>query len=104
MLVVKIEIWPLGDERGAKEICRGYIANDGKMSAQTGSVYGSYDAKFMQSSQFDPGKVWRKGRAERIHRSLRGPWDILYSCLRSAGLDKRNPEANPREEKSKDGR
>jgi len=43
----------------------------------------------MQSWQFDPTKVWRKGKA-KIHRDKQGIWDILYQVLSTAGLEKRN--------------
>lgn len=93
MLVVKVELWPGG--RGgehAKELCRAYISNDGKTSNATSGEYGAYDAKFMQSTQYNPDKVWKKGRVDKMHRKRRGVWDILYVALRSAGMGKRNPE------------
>jgi hypothetical protein len=33
MIVLKLELWPLGDETRAREIGRTYIANDGQASA-----------------------------------------------------------------------
>ena len=92
MLVVKVEMWPKGHESKAHEICRAFIANDGKTSRETEGEYGSYNARFMQSVRFNPKKVWRTGRVEKIHRSKRGVWDILFACLRSAGLGHRNKE------------
>jgi hypothetical protein len=93
VIVVKCELWPMGDESNARELTRAYISNDNKTSAQTQGTHGSYDARFMQSVHFNPKKVWKAGRAENIHRTKCGVWDILYVCLRSAGLDKRNPVA-----------
>ncbi|EMO53950.1 hypothetical protein [Leptospira noguchii] len=90
MLVVKIEIWPGGDESKKREHSRAYIANDGKTTLETKGAYGSYDAKFMQSENFNPKKVWKSSKAERIHRKLRGVWDILYVALRNAGMEQRN--------------
>lgn len=90
MLVIKIELWPFGNEKKSKEICRAYIANDGITSSETDGEYGSYNAQFMQSDRYDPKKIWRIGHAENIHRRKRGPWDILYLCLRSIGMEKRN--------------
>ena len=92
MLVVKIEMWPSGDESKAYEYARAYVSNDCLTTIKTRGVYGSYTVKFMQSHKYNPKKVWKKGRAERIHRSKRGIWDVLYVALRSAGLEKRNPE------------
>jgi hypothetical protein len=91
MIVVKVELWPMGNEEKAKELSRAYIANDYETSKKTKGEYGSYDAKFMQSILFNPKKIWKKGRAENVHRKKRGVWDIIYLCLKSAGMDKRNP-------------
>ncbi|MCL8267287.1 hypothetical protein M9Y82_11625 [Leptospira weilii] len=92
MIVIKVEIWPNGDETKAREHSRAYIANDEKTTIETKGTFGSYNAKFMQSEYFDPKKIWKKSRVERIHRQLRGVWDILYVALQNAGLDKRNPK------------
>ncbi|MBM9499722.1 hypothetical protein JWG44_05585 [Leptospira sp. 201903071] len=91
MIVVKIEIWPNGDESKKREHSRAYIANDRTTTEATKGAYGSYDARFMQSEAFNPKKVWKSARADRIHRKLRGAWDILYVALRNAGLEERNP-------------
>lgn len=90
MIVVKVEIWPKGDEKSARELTRAYIANDVVTSIRTKGSYGSYNADFMQSAQFNPKKVWKKGRAENVHRTKRGVWDIIYLCLKSIGMEKRN--------------
>jgi hypothetical protein len=90
MIVVKVEMWPLGNEKKAQELSRAYISNDGVTSRETGGAFGSYDARFMQSIYFDPKKVWKKGRAECVHRARRGVWDILYLCLKSIGMEGRN--------------
>lgn len=80
----------MGDESKSKELSRAYIANDLKTSHKTNGEYGSYDAKFMQSIFFNPKKIWKVGRAENVHRKKRGVWDILYLCLKSIGMEKRN--------------
>ncbi|PJZ51592.1 hypothetical protein [Leptospira adleri] len=90
MIVVKVEIWPNGDETKKREHSCAYIANDRKTTEATKGAYGSYDAKFMQSEDFNPKKVWKSSRAEGIHRKLRGVWDIIYVALRNAGLEERN--------------
>ncbi|EKR46034.1 hypothetical protein LEP1GSC151_2766 [Leptospira interrogans serovar Grippotyphosa str. LT2186] len=91
MIVVKIEIWKDGDPTKVREHSRAYISNDRTTTEVTNGALGSYDARFMQSEHFDPKKIWKRSRAERIHRKARGVWDILYVALRNAGLDKRNP-------------
>jgi hypothetical protein len=39
MLVVKVEIWPYGQEQDAKELGRLYIANDGKALGKENQSY-----------------------------------------------------------------
>lgn len=90
MIVIKVEMCPLGDEDKSFEMARAYISNDYETSAKTDGKYGSYNAKFMQSVQFNPKKVWKRGKAKNIHRKKRGVWDILYCCLRSIGMEERN--------------
>ena len=91
MLVLKIEMWPNGDESKAYEHSRAYISNDARTTLKTRGTHGSYTVRFMQSCRYNPKKVWKQGRAENIHRTRRGLWDILYVALRSIGMEKRNP-------------
>jgi hypothetical protein len=99
MIVIKVIMWPMGDESREREIARAYISNDYKTSRNTSGKLGSYNAKFMQSQQYDPKKIWKEGRAENINREKRGVWDILYLCLKSIGMDLRNklPDADKQE-------
>jgi len=92
MLVIKIEMWPNGDESKAYEHSRAYIVNDCKTYILSKGALGSYDVRFMQSCRFNPKRTWKIGRAENIHRTRRGLWDILYVALRSIGMEKRNPK------------
>ncbi len=81
MLVVRIELWPFGDEDAKLTLGVGYIANDG-----TGNHYtGNYNFKLMKSPEYakTPG-VWKKGRVERFPRVSHGPWDLLYRALRAS--------------------
>lgn len=81
---------PKGNRDRSYEIARAYISNDLNTSLETKGKYGSYMARFMQSKQFNPNKVWKEGTAEMVHRTKRGVWDILYLCLKSIGMEKRN--------------
>ena len=90
MLRITVEIFPKGDESKRSVICIADIWNTGLTSLKTDGVYGDYEARFMQSVSYNPKKVWKKGFAKKIHRKNRGVWDILYLCLKNAGLDKRN--------------
>lgn len=85
MLVVKIELWPKGDEGAAREVGRLHITNDG-----TGDlVVGNYRAELLKSAEYAkrPG-VWRRGRVESFPRRRLGPYDLLFRALRSAVGDR----------------
>ncbi|EKR34376.1 hypothetical protein LEP1GSC096_0054 [Leptospira interrogans serovar Hebdomadis str. R499] len=43
VIVIKVEIWPNGDESKAREHSRAYIANDGKTVKETKGAYESTD-------------------------------------------------------------
>ena len=90
MIRVTVEIIPQGDESRKRTHCIAEISNTGKEVWETKGTYGSYTAKFYQNEKFKPSKIWRTGRVEHMHRSMRGAWDILFCCLYSAGLFDRN--------------
>jgi hypothetical protein len=86
MIVVKIELWPFGDESRAREIGRAEIWNDGSGSITTGN----YHAKLLKSPKYATSKgVWKKGRVENFPRLKLGPYDLLLQILESA-IGKRN--------------
>lgn len=87
MIVIKIELWPYGIEDKAREISRAYIVNDIETSHRTKGKFKSYNASFLKPNA---QKVWKKGKADKVHRTKKNVWDILYLCLRSAGMERRN--------------
>lgn len=78
MIVVKVELWPHGDARKAKELTRMAIAND----ASGDSLYGNYDVVVHNNQQFRKG-VWRTGQVKGHDRSI-SPWYLVRSALDSA--------------------
>ena len=91
MLVVKIEIWPFGQESKKRELGRMSIANDGTGGVQTGN----YNAKIFKSMEYSEKalstSVWKKGRVEDFPRLRLGPWDLLLRSL-FVCIGKRNKE------------
>lgn len=88
MIVIKVEMWPLGDESKAYEIGRGVIANDGTGTDERGN----YDVRLLKSDVYAkrPG-VWKKGRVEGFPRRVLGPWDLLFRALRACVADRNRP-------------
>lgn len=87
MVVIKIELWPLGNETKATELCRAHIIND-----CTGTTnIGNYIVRLMKRK--NTAEIWRSGRIEgfpRLAESGLGEWDLLYRALRALVGD-RNP-------------
>jgi hypothetical protein len=85
VLVIRIEMWPLGDESRKRELGVAHIINDG-----TGDLkYGDYKVKLFKSPEYakTPG-VWKSGQVLHFPRERLGPWDLLYRALRSAISDR----------------
>lgn len=91
MIVVRIEMWPKGDQSKARLLGEGRICNEGGTAE-----LGEYSVNLLRSPEYakptNVGKSWRKGRIERFPRLKLGPWDLLLRGLVSA-IGKRNPGA-----------
>ena len=82
MLVLKLEIWPRGDEDRAKEIGRTYITNDGSGSTRRGN----YDACVCRRGTRRPppgGTFTREGRVEMYPRRSYNVWRLIIRALLS---------------------
>lgn len=77
MIVVKVEIWPFGEESEAKEIGRMKIANDGTGSLGLGNYFFTINP---QTDNEVRGEV-------RNHQRQRGVWVLLQKCLSSVKED-----------------
>lgn len=78
MIVVRIEMWPHGDERLKREIGAAMITNQGTGTRDAGN----YTVRLMKSAEYarSPG-VWKRGEVEGFPRLRLGPWDLLYRAL-----------------------
>lgn len=77
MVVVKIELWPRGDESRKIHLGTATITNDGKGTVLKG------DYKVKLSKWGRPKVAWKVGEVKNFPRTTRGPWDLLYCALRS---------------------
>lgn len=85
MIVIRIEMWPQGDESRKRTLGVGHITNTGAQTLFTGATHGDYDVTLFKSPEYakSPG-VWKKGTVKRFPRSRLGPWDLLLQALVSA--------------------
>lgn len=80
MIVIKVELWPLGDRRRARELARMAIWNRGVARGELYS-YGVAIAKAASHGAKSHG-VWRSGTVEYPRGSKRvGVWDLLRAGL-----------------------
>ena len=83
MIVIKAEMWPLGDESRKYEIGSAKIINDAYGSIDIGA----YNYQFcggVAGREDLLSKIWKKGHIDKFPRRERGLWDLLYLCLKSA--------------------
>lgn len=76
MIVIRVEIWPLGDESHKREWGRIHITNDGTGTRESGN----YKVRIFKK---DNRSIWKEGRVEgypRLSKAL-GPHDLLLWCL-----------------------
>jgi hypothetical protein len=77
VIVVRVELWPLGDESRKRSLGTAFIVNDGTGTA----AHGNYKVALMKMK--DATQPWRLGRVQRWNR--RGsPWDLLTRAIVSA--------------------
>lgn len=77
MIVVKIELWPLGDEGRKRSLGVAFIINDGSGTER----FGNY--RVMLSKMKDATQPYRLARVRGWAR--RGsPWNLLALCIRVA--------------------
>lgn len=92
MIVVRIEMWPKGDESRAREIGRTYIYNAGGSLTK-----GDYEVRVCRKNRFEhvPRKVLsgegftRTGRVEGYPRLAYNVWRLVLRALRAAFPEER---------------
>lgn len=87
MIVIKMELWPGGDEGHAIDLGRCVIGNDVVRSLESGLTLGDYDVRIEKGEMYSrrPGDVWKKGHVTGFKRSSRqvGPWELLFHALKN---------------------
>lgn len=76
MIVIKVEIWPFGDEKKGREIGRLHIVNDG---TQTGTDIGDYDV-FAGHPETHRDDAFEQARVEG-HQRAKGIWPLLKRAV-----------------------
>lgn len=88
MLVIKIELWPFGQESKKRELGRAHIIND-----STGTLeIGNYKVILFKSEEYsknNAGKVYKKGEVLSFNRLTESPWQLLKLALDNV-LNKKN--------------
>jgi len=80
MIVVKIEMWPLGFESKARELGRMYITNDGTGHEKRGN----YNVAVCRKGSTDKKSPLRTGRVEDYPRLSYNVWRLILRALRSS--------------------
>ena len=75
MLVVKIELWPYGNENEKEELGRMEIINDGSGTLRRGN----YDVRVCRKDNYD--KYVREGRVEGYARKSYSVWELVKRSL-----------------------
>lgn len=80
MIVVKIELWPLGNANKAREIGRVEIANDGSGT----KTHGNYLVNLLHAGIYwgKPG-VWKRGKVTK-HPRMQSPYHLVLKAIKSA--------------------
>ena len=73
MLVIKIELWPRGDESRKKVIGHARIINDGSGNL----TRGNYICQFWGKTK----RMWREVDVKHFPRQSYGPWILLKRAL-----------------------
>jgi len=106
MIVIKVEMWPGGDESRAQEFARAEINNTVRTTVQSSGDLGDYEVRLwggVYGGHYWPkGNTWRTGNVQGFNRTTRGLWDLLFCALRNiVGERNRLTTTKTREELNK---
>lgn len=93
MLVIKLELWPAGNEAKARVIGTAVITNQVAATVASGGELGDYECELRGGTATgNPEYLWKRVSLQGFNRKTRGMWDMLYLLLAKA-VGTRNPEA-----------
>lgn len=81
MIVVRVELWPKGDEAKARPLGMVFVANDGTSRVR---ARGSYDVRAWGKKN---RPLRRAGRVENFPRRSRTVFDLLRRALGALGYE-----------------
>lgn len=91
MIVIKVELWPFGNESRKRILGTATISSDGSGAEHTGY----YDARFCDRR----GRLWMVSRVAGFPRKRLLSWDLLFRALRNAIGDRNGVEPEREEAK-----
>lgn len=81
MIVVKLELWPGGDESRKEDLGTAQVVN----TAVSSPDMGSYDVRLLKGAKYSrhAGDIWKQGTVLRFPRLSEhwGPWELLALAL-----------------------
>jgi len=90
MVVVRIELWPLGQQDKAILLGVCNIVNDGGGD----SIFGDYDVQLSHAGKYIRKKgIWKEGRITHHRRSL-SPYHLVYAAIKSCLWPSKTRKAN----------
>lgn len=84
MIVIKVEMWPGGDESKAEEFGRMILANQVATTLRTGGSHGDYSVILLGGvwgRQDLLKRNWKTGKVTGFNRQARGAWDLIREAL-----------------------
>jgi hypothetical protein len=81
VIVVKVEMWPGGDESRAYELGSAVIVNDGKGTPDRGN----YTAGFHRGAGKATRRTTKFGEVKDFPRKSLNVWHLIARCLKEAG-------------------
>lgn len=90
MLVIKLELWPMGSEKNKRELGRIDLWNNLKGTRE----YGSYEFTVTEdASPFNAGPLFEKGSIDDHPRRSYG-WDVVKKALNQIDFQKLNSKGS----------
>lgn len=87
MIVVKVMMWPGGDESKEKEFGRAYVVNNAVETNASGGTLGEYvislhGGAYGMKNYYPRGNPYRQGKVQHFDRVSLGVWDLMYQALK----------------------